>query len=279
MFNELEKINSRPLPFQFYFADRLWTDEYISERMLECHLNESIDVASRRIDFIDKSVEWIVSHFSAKGDTHIADFGCGPGLYTTRLAQRGAIVTGIDFSKRSIQYAETVAAQKRLNISYHPQNYLEFESSKRFDLIIMIMCDFCVLSPEQRKLMLRKFNSLLKPGGSILLDVYSLNGYNQREEAAKYEYDLLGGFWSREKYYGFLNTFKYEDEKVILDKYTIVEEEQTRTVCNWLQYFTRESLTTEVEAAGLMVSEIYGDVAGNPLNPDSSEFAVVISNQ
>jgi len=31
-----------------------------------------------------------------------------------------------------------------------------------------------VLSPEQRKIMLSKFNSLLKPDGSVLLDVYSL---------------------------------------------------------------------------------------------------------
>lgn len=279
MFDELKRIHSRPEPFQFYTADELWTDEYISERMLECHMNESIDVASRKIDFIDKSVEWIVSHFCTKGDTHIADFGCGPGLYTTRLAERGAIVTGIDFSKRSIQHAEKVAMQKTLNISYHHQNYLEFESVNRFDLIIMIMCDFCALNPEQRKLLLSKFSTLLNPGASILLDVYSLNAFNEREEATQYEHDLLGGFWSREKYYGFLNTFKYEEEKVILDKYTIIEEGRMRTFYNWLQYFTEESLSEEVEATGLTVREIYGDVAGNPFIPESSEFAVVISSQ
>ena len=36
---------------------------------------------------------------------------------------------------------------------------LDFETIDSFDLITMIMCDFCVLSPERRKEMLIKFNS------------------------------------------------------------------------------------------------------------------------
>ena len=34
MFKELEKINERPEPFQFYTASDLWTDEHTSEQML-----------------------------------------------------------------------------------------------------------------------------------------------------------------------------------------------------------------------------------------------------
>ena len=204
----------------------------------------------------------------------VGDFGCGPGLYTTRLAEKGANVTGIDFSERSIRYAKETALQKDLHIHYVRQNYLEFETDQRFDLIIMIMCDFCALSPAQRKTMLCKFHQLLKPGGSVLLDVYSLAAFDQKKEAATYEHNLLDGFWSPEHYYGFLNTFKYENEKVILDKYTIVEEARTRVVYNWLQYFNRDSITTEFEANGLKVEEVYSDVAGTPFRPDALEFAV-----
>ena len=42
------------------------------------------------------------NHFCIAESTRIADFGCGPGLYTTRLARKQAQVTGVDFSKRSI---------------------------------------------------------------------------------------------------------------------------------------------------------------------------------
>ena len=153
-----------------------------------------------------------MAHFGVGEGTRIADFGCGPGLYTSRLAAAGADVTGIDFSKRSIQYAREFAAERGLPIDYVRQSYLEYETEKRFDLITMIMCDFCALSPVQRKAMLARWHRLLVAGGSVLLDVYTMNAYNQREEAQSYELNQLNGFWSPGRYYGFLNTFKYDED-------------------------------------------------------------------
>ncbi len=279
MFEELEKINIRPEPFEFYTASDLWTEEYTSEQMLSFHLNENIDVSSRNAAFIDRSVEWIASHFNVEMGTKIADFGCGPGLYTKRLAQRQAAVTGIDFSSRSIKYAQEVATGEGLSISYVTRNYLEFETKVRFNLILMIMCDFCALSPAQRKIMLNKFNKILVPGGSVLLDVYSLTAFEQREETAIYEVNLLNGFWSPIKYYGFLNTFKYENEKVVLDKYTIIEKLRTRTIYNWLQYFSPEALEREFVECGFTVDTFYSDVAGSLFDRKATEFAVIAKKQ
>ena len=64
--------------------------------MLSFRLNEEIDVASREAAFIDRSVDWIASHFNICAGTKIADFGCDPGLYATQLARRQADVTGVD---------------------------------------------------------------------------------------------------------------------------------------------------------------------------------------
>lgn len=275
MFKELEKINNRPRPFEFYTASELWTNEHTAEQMLQYHLNESIDVSSRRAEFIDRSVEWIVSRFGVESTTTVADFGCGPGLYAKRLAEAGAQVTGIDFSENSLKYAKEVADQEGLNIDYINENYLNVETSKRFDLIIMIMCDFCALSPKQRKTLLAKFASFLKPGGFVLLDVYSLNMFDQKEESATYELNQLNGFWSPEDYYCFVNTFKYVEEKVTLDKYTIVEASRTRVVYNWLQYFSPETLEKEFVESGFTLDKLYSDVAGTPFSPESTEFAVV----
>ena len=274
MFEELEKVNKRPKPFEFYTANDLWTDEHTSKQMLSFHLNKGIDVSSRNAAFIDKSVEWIASHFNVGTGMKIADFGCGPGLYTTRLARKQADVTGIDFSTRSIQYAQEVAVRERLSIKYVNQNYLEFETDDRFNLILMIMCDFCALSPTQRRKILSKFYNTLEPRGSVILNVYSLKAFEQREETVKYEANLLNGFWSPNKYYGFLNTFKYEKEKVVLDKYTIVEADRTRTVYNWLQYFSLEELEGEFVECGFKVEGFYSDVAGLPFDSESKEFAV-----
>jgi SAM-dependent methyltransferase len=157
------------------------------------------------------------------------------------------------------------------------QNFLEFETEDRFDLVLMIMCDFCALSPTQRKGLLRKFDEILKPRGSFLLDVYSLSAFEQKEAVMTYEVNQLNGFWSPNKYYGFLNTFKYDEKKVALDKYTIIELDRTRKVYNWLQYFAPEDLEKEFIESGFSVTGLYSDVAGTPYDPKSSEFAVISS--
>jgi 2-polyprenyl-3-methyl-5-hydroxy-6-metoxy-1,4-benzoquinol methylase len=275
IFAVLENINARPKPFEFYTAPDLWTDAHTSRRMLAYHLDEHHDVASRKAAFIDRSIDWIVPRFSIGKDTRIADFGCGPGLYASRLAEKGAQVTAIDFSERSIAYAREVARQKQLAIHYLHQNYLTFTTEERFDLILMIMCDFCALSPEQRETMLRRFHAILKPGGYVLMDAYTQTAFEQREETSVYGTNLMEGFWSPKKYYGFLNTYKYAEEKVVLDKYTLFEAARVRTIYNWLAYFTPEDIEKEFLANEFRLDGVYADVAGSPYDPLSPELAVV----
>jgi hypothetical protein len=139
----------------------------------------------------------------------------------------------------------------------------------------MIFCDFCALNPEQRKIMLGKFHNFLNDGGSILLDVHSLNVFNMIEEKAIYEKNQLNGFWSPNDYYAFVNTFKYENEKVSLDKYTIFEDCGKRIIYNWLHYFSKETITKEFEDNGFGIENIYSDVAGKKFDPKSNDIAVV----
>jgi len=278
MYRDLKEINNRPAPFEYYTAADLWTDDDTSSKMLAFHLNGSIDVSSRKTDFIDRSVAWMTSRFGLDEGKDVADFGCGPGLYTTRLAISGAEVTGIDFSERSVHHARDLSQRQGLSVDHIHANYLDFESDQRFDLVTMIFCDYCALSPSQRQIMLDKFLAHLRPGGALLLDVYSLSAFDSREETATYAPNLLDGFWSSEPYFGFMNTFKYEADKVALDKYTILEETRTRIVYNWLQYFDREALGKEIESRGLVVEEFLGDVAGATFDPALHEFAVIARN-
>ena len=274
MFDKLIKINNKPKAFEFYTAEDLWNDPYRSKQMLQYHLNESVDVSSRNHKFITESVEWICRYFKLNENSKLVDFGCGPGLYTKRLAEKKLNVTGIDFSLNSIEYAKAEAEKSRQKINYINQNYLDFDSSEKFDLIIMIMCDYCALSPLQRKKLLKIFNSLLKEDGSILLDVYSLNAFNKKTEVSMYEKNQLNRFWSEDDYFGFVNTFKYEDEKVCLDKFSIFEKNKTYTVYNWLQYFSAETLQKEFEEAGFSVTDILADAAGTQYSEAGDEFAV-----
>ena len=108
-----------------------------------------------------------------------------------------------------------------------------------------------------------------------MLDVYSLNAFEEKTEASYVEKNQLFGFWSPDDYYAFVNNYKYDAEKVTLDKYTIVESDRQRTIYNWLQHYSVEMLTKEFEKNGLCVKKILGSVAGDEFNTDAHEFAIV----
>lgn len=274
-FEVLARALEKPAPFSSYTAERLWAAPHTAGQMLKLHLDEEIDVSSRRGSFIEASVAWLVKAFELGPGKRVIDFGCGPGLYTFRLARCGAEVTGVDFSANSIAYAKAEAAKSGLRLQYVQANYLEYEPAGTFDLITMIMCDFCALSPEQRSILLRKFAGHLSDRGRLVFDVYSLTQLDQTEERVVLEENLLDGFWSPEPYFGIVASFRYEDEAVTLDKYTIIEEQRHWTVFNWLQHFSLQSLEQELAAHGLAVEAALGDVAGNAFDAATTEFAVV----
>ena len=64
-------------------TEPFWDDDHISKGMLEAHLNQYWDAASRKHSYIDKSVKWLMSIIPE--GSKVLDIGCGPGLYTKLL--------------------------------------------------------------------------------------------------------------------------------------------------------------------------------------------------
>lgn len=275
MFYKLQQINQRPKAFEFCTVADLWTDPYRAQQMLKHHLDGSVDISSRRFSFIQASVDWIESYFQLNASTKIADLGCGPGLYTTALAQKGAQVTGIDFSINSLNYAKAQAQKKKLNIQYIHNNYLDIQLNDKFDLVIMIFDDFCALSYKQRKKLLKTIHSILNPKGKVLLDVLTETAFHQVQENTSYTWSPENGFWSEKPYYEFKTSFKYTDDMVFLDKYTIIEENKTYEIYNWLQYFSQKSLIKEFDQGGFEIQNFFNNVAGDPKTDDQNEMAIV----
>ncbi|MEN9406352.1 MAG: hypothetical protein RLZ12_636 [Bacillota bacterium] len=243
--------------------------------MLKLHLSEETELASRKKNFINRSVDWITAYFKLNCHTKVCDFGCGPGLYTSSFAENGAQVTGLDFSKNSIAYAAKQAKKNNLQIAYILQDYLTFNTTKKFDLITMIYCDFCVLNPQQRDLLLQKFHSILTETGRVLLDVSSLATYADKQETSTYEY-IQNGFWSANSHYVFHNTFKYKKELLLLDKFTIIEESKIRESYNWLQCYNIQTISSELQQNNLKLVDYFSNVAGDKYDESATEIALVI---
>ncbi|MBN1403629.1 MAG: methyltransferase domain-containing protein [Opitutales bacterium] len=276
LYKALERVNERPKPYEFSTASELWCDPYRAEQMLKAHLDPDNGMASRTGAFIQRSLDWMTRRFDIGRETAITDFGCGPGLYTNALARTGARVTGVDFSSRSISYARSVAEQEGLDVRYEQADYLAYRmEAGSCDLATLIFCDLCPLSPSQRAGLLTKICDGLSEKGLLLLDVCTSAMFEAANEASNFSFRHLNGFWAEGDYYGFQRSFKYEEESLLLDKYTIVEPERVYEIYNWLQCFSQMRLREELAASGLKILEWYSNVAGDSYDPQAHQMAVV----
>lgn len=273
MFDILNHFAQRPGVYSVYTTPEFWSDPHVGQSMLSYHLDEKQELASRRIETIEASVDHIDQVLTLSGKT-ICDLGCGPGLYTERFHDRGAKTIGVDVSPVTLHHARGQAERTGREIEYIKADYTKLEFSDQYDIMTMIYCDYCVLSPGQRAALLAKVKSALPSGGYFVFDVFSLAAFEGFEEGDVIEPNLMAGFWSANDYVGLKRSIKYLEDQVSLDLYLIVEKNRNWLVYNWLQYFSVETLTAELSDAGFVVDRIDGDLTGAALNDASPTLAV-----
>jgi SAM-dependent methyltransferase len=207
----------------------------------------------------------------------VCDLGCGPGLYAQRFAGRGAEVTGIDFSAHSLEYAKLKVDENEQSIKYLKADYLADDLPAGFDIVTLIYTDFCVISPAQRASLLGRIREMLNPGGHLVLDVAGMGSFVGKEEYTHIEDHLMQGFWAEGDYVGIHRAFVYPQEHLSLDRYMIIEPNETWQIFNWFQYFTAESLAAELGSAGFAANQMVGDLTGEPLEIGGDIIGVIAS--
>lgn len=260
MFNELKKYITKP-KLNTPSTNNFWDDEHISKGMLEAHLNPNWDAATRKPEFLDKSVNWILKIAPSSQYKFLLDLGCGPGLYAGRFNSVGYSVTGVDFSRRSIAYAKEQSLLNKSNIEYHYQNYLTIDYVEQFDVITLIYCDYAALSIKDRLILLRKVYQALRPNGKFIFDVFT--PFIRKNESRSWQYCEEGGFWSEKPHICLESVHQYDDEdNTELRQYIVITEETVKCYNIWEHFFTKEALLSEIQTIDFNAFEFYGDIAG-----------------
>jgi len=272
--SKLIELQQKPEPFT-PGEPLFWNDPHISKQMLNVHLNPDVEAASRKPETIDRSVKWLIKTLELKTPASILDLGCGPGLYTSRLARAGFQITGMDYSYSSIEYATKYANENNLNIAYRYQNYLELRDEDQYDAALLIYGDYCPLSPEQRATLLMNIHRALKPGGQFVLDVSTREHRKQYGNKNNW-YAAEGGFWKPGPHFVLEQGLDYPEESIWLDQYTVVEADGKVSVYrNWFQDYTPETITAELEQGGFYVKSLWGDLTGEPNTPTGEWIGIV----
>ncbi|WP_434089325.1 methyltransferase domain-containing protein [Klebsiella spallanzanii] len=150
-----------------------WDEPAFSQRMLENHLSQEHDWASRRLAVIEQQVAWVAGQLP--DNARILDLGCGPGFYTRLLAERGFRCTGVDFSPASIAWARQQAQTAELNIDYQQQDVRAYEPGEQFDFIMMTFGELNVFSAADARSLINRCAQWLTPGGKLLIEVHTFD--------------------------------------------------------------------------------------------------------
>lgn len=265
----------KPAPF-LKGTSQMWTDDYISRQLLASHLDPQTDAASRRTDRIDATVHWIDSYLCRQDHTRtILDLGCGPGLYTQRLANLKYNVTGVDFSKLSIEYAKQQALSEELTISYINEDYIQYEYPDKYDLITMIYCDFGVLDELSRNALLSKIVDTLQPGGAFAFDIFRPQKYSNHTDSNTWS-TFNGGFWREGTHLCLSSSLWYEEPKLHLDQYIILDEPNRYDIYNlWDKTYTVEEISSILANYGFVDLEFFNSFSGDPYTEEHDTLCVI----
>ncbi len=103
----------------------------------------------------------------------VADVGCGTGRASLHLAERGAKVTGWDFSAKALEAAAQEASRRGLDVEFRvgdvrrPPTASDLE---HFDVVLVLGCLTLACSTQaELEVAVRHVRSLLKPGGRLLV--------------------------------------------------------------------------------------------------------------
>lgn len=117
-------------------------------------------------------------------DKKVIDVGCGGGLLTEKIAEQGAITTGIDMGHEAIEAAKFHAQQNQLTINYHQISAENFacQNSDQFDVVTCFELLEHVPNPSS---LVKACVQLAKPNGTIFFSTINRN-------PKAYVYAILG---------------------------------------------------------------------------------------
>ncbi|MFQ6020594.1 MAG: class I SAM-dependent methyltransferase [Candidatus Aenigmatarchaeota archaeon] len=131
----------------------------------------------------------------------ILDIGCGGGQESIILAKKGAIVTGIDFSKKQIEFAKKLAKKEKVKVNFLIKNIerLDMFPKNSFDIVYS---SYALQYIENLKRVFKEVYKILKPKGIFILALdhpIFLSGNWMKYKGKKCF--LIGNYFKRGKRY------------------------------------------------------------------------------
>ena len=106
----------------------------------------------------------------------VLDLACGHGRIANRLAQRGAVVTGLDATALFLDAAKRDALNRQVTVEYVEGDMRAIPWVDRFDAVVSWFTAFGYFDDDQNRDMLTGIRRALRPGGRFLVELNHKDG-------------------------------------------------------------------------------------------------------
>ncbi len=118
-------------------------------------------------------LEWIDRHAPLAGK-RVLDVGCGGGILTEAMAQRGARVTGIDLSDKALRIAGLHLQESRLSVIYEKTSVDDFAARHTGEFDVVTCMELLEHVPEPAA-MVAACARLVRAGGQVFFSTINRN--------------------------------------------------------------------------------------------------------
>jgi SAM-dependent methyltransferase len=258
-----------------------WNDPAFSERMLREHLDESHGAASRQAAERAAQLDWLWAQLALRSGSRVLDLTCGPGLYAVPLAQRGAQVTGVDFSPASIAHARRLAdeAGVALRCAFVEADVRQYDPEPAaYDAALFLYGQLAVFPRENAAALLGKAAAALRPGGRLVVELLDPARVDKADSSWWFTDDK--GLWGDRPFLHLGERRWNAAERASVERYYILHLESGAmdeiVLCD--QTYKIEEMAGLMRAAGFSNVDSYAGWDGLPLY-DAAEWVVYVAQK
>jgi SAM-dependent methyltransferase len=279
--NLLDLLQRAQPPIPWQEGDNIpWNEPAFSARMLSEHLTQAHDRASRRSHLIDQHIAWIHQELLQERPARILDLGCGPGLYSNRLALLGHSCVGIDYSPASIAYAQEYALQTNLAATYLHEDMRAAPYGEGYDFVMLLFGELNVFSRADAATILAKSYAALEPGGLLLLEPHVYDSLVPAPNATNQWFSSPGGLFSPSPHLVLTEEHWNPAISTLTRRYYVVDA-TTAAVTRYaqsMQAYTPAEYKQLLSDVGFANTEILPGLAHDRITP-ASEFHAIVAQK
>lgn len=270
---KFSEIVNRPIPPQpWEEGEKIpWNESGFSERMLQVHLSQDHNMASRRSEIVHRQVDWLERIAGGlERDLKVLDLACGPGLHSLDFARRGHSTHGIDFSPASIEWAKSQASEQTLSCQFVHSDIRHAEFGDGYDLAVLLFGEMNVFASDDLRVIVRKARAALSTGGVLMFEPHEpgviRSNFGTSPSWSAYD----SGLFSDRPHMLLEEGFWHDDVQMAVKRWYLVDSETSEVTCysQTVVEHTKSELAELIEAEGFTVSDAPGGwAAGNDDGP------------